>query len=82
MLTNQDKIQLWLKNEALEGRKPGYEELSEVEANILVQRFATDVDSENPQPIITIHKLESAAGYKLKVETTAGTGLSFKPARQ
>jgi hypothetical protein len=82
MLSTQDKIQLWLKNESVEGRGSTYEELSETEANILVQRFATDVDSDDPQAIISIQKLELADGYKFKVETASGIGLSFKPAKR
>ncbi len=83
MQSIQDKINLWLYIEALEGRRSRFEELSETEANILVQRFATDVDHVQTDEIhhaISIEKLKIADGYKLKVETAEGIELRFKPA--
>lgn len=82
MQSLQDKINLWLNNEALEGRRSANEELTETEANILVQRFATDVEryqsEETEIENITIEKLQGGEGYKMVVETPDGIGFSFR----
>lgn len=82
MQSLQDKINLWLNNEAMQGRRSPEENLTETEASILVQRFATDVErfqgDENEIENITFQKLETSEGYKMIVETPAGIGISFR----